>query len=714
MRTILHRRSFLKTGIHCLSGLVIGIYLPVHEKLLAATSDALAPAHLNAWIHVGTDDIVTVMIDKAEMGQGVMTSLAMLAAEQLECDWAKVRAELAPADKAFGVQSTGGSSSIRRSYDRMQKAGAAAREMLLTAAASQWGVEKSSCRAEKSTIFHSITNRWVTYGSLALSASKLPIPDNPPLKPAKDFSIIGKSLHRLDTSEKVKGRAQFGIDVELPGMLHATVARCPVFGGRVAKYDASQAGAVPGVKKVIAIANGLAVVADNTWSALQGRRALQIEWDEGPNANLSTESIRTFFMDRIQQRGAIDRDEGDASAALAKAPRVLEAVYEAPYLAHATMEPMNCTARVSSNLCEVWVPTQAPTRSREVASETSGLPLEATMVYSTFLGGGFGRRVEADFVAEAVEISKAIAAPVKVTWSREDDIQHDYYRPASYVKFRGALDSDGWPLAFDAHVACPSIFTGIPGRIIPNSAKNGIDPTSTEGCSDIPYDIPNFYVEYHKAETAIPVGFWRSVGHSQNGFFSESFIDEMAAAANKDPFEFRRQLLKNAPRYLGVLELAAEKSSWGKPLGPGRFRGIAVLSCYGSYVSEVAEISLDRTKGILQVQRVICAVDCGRVVNPDTIKAQMTGAIVYGLTAALKGDITINRGRVEQSNFHDYEVLRMREMPTVEVYVVGSSEAPGGVGEPGAPVVAPAVCNAIFAATGRRVRRLPIKKEDLI
>lgn len=713
---MLNRRSFLKTGAAGLSGLVIGFSLPAVEEAIAATEkNPSGPPVLNAWIHVGTDNVVTVIIDKAEMGQGVMTSLAMLAAEQLDCDWSTVRTRFAPADRAaYGLQSTGGSSSIRRSYDRIQKAGAAARWMLVSAAAKHWRVEPASCRTDRGAVVHSPTNRRLSYGSLAKSASKLPVPKDPPLKAPGEFRIIGKPLKRLDTPDKVTGRAQFGIDVRVPGMLHANVARCPVFGGRVGTFDASKARAVPGVKDVVSLSDRIAVVADNTWAAMEGRRALAITWDEGANANLSSQEIRQLFIARTQQPGAVDRNDGDAPSALASAARLVQAVYEAPYLAHATMEPMNCTAHVQPQSCEVWVPTQAQTRSQEVAAQAAGLPLEATTIHSTYLGGGFGRRVEADFVAEAVEISKAIGAPVKVTWTREDDIQHDYYRPASYVKFSAGLDPDGWPIALDAHIACPSIFTGIPGRVIPNSARNGIDPTSTEGCSNIPYDIPNFRAEYHKAETAIPVGFWRSVGHSQNGFFSESFIDELAAATKKDPYEFRRRLLKKAPRHLGALDLAAERSAWGTPPLPGRFRGIAVLYCYGSYVAEVAEISVDRSKGSVTVHRVVCAVDCGRVVNPDIIKAQMASAIVYGLTAALKGKITIDRGRVQQSNFHNYQILRMSEMPAIEVYQVESSEAPGGVGEPGAPVIAPAVCNAIFAATGRRIRQLPIRPDDLL
>jgi isoquinoline 1-oxidoreductase beta subunit len=491
-------------------------------------------------------------------------------------------------------------------------------------------------------------------------------------------------------------------------MLHAVVARCPVFGGKVASFDATKAQAVRGVKIVVQISNGIAVVADNTWSAMEGRSALDVKWDEGPNAALTSADISKLFADRASQPGAVARKEGDAEAAMPGAAKRIEAVYEAPFLSHATMEPMNCTAHVRPDGCDVWAPTQFQTFNQGVAAKITGLRPERVNIHTTFLGGGFGRRAEQDFIADAVETSKAAGAPVQVTWSREDDMQHGFYRPASYSRFAAGLDSNGWPVAWTNRIACPSIMT----RFDPSSVKEGIDETSVEGAADIPYAIPNILVDYQLTETGIPVGFWRSVGHSQNAFFSESFLDEVAAAGGKDPYELRRRLLGKAPRHLGVLVAAATKAGWGKPLPAGRSRGIAVMSSFGSYVAQVAEVSVNAKDGTVRVHRVVCAVDCGRMVNPDTIEAQMQGAIVYGLTAALYGAITIDRGRVQQGNFDDYPMLRMEEMPAVEVHIIPTKEAPGGVGEPGTPLIAPAVCNAIFAATGKRIRRLPIRKED--
>jgi isoquinoline 1-oxidoreductase beta subunit len=711
--TKLDRRSFLKTGVAGATGLVIGFYLPAHHEVLAAPPAGAPAAALNAWIHVGTDDIVTIVIDKSEMGQGIMTGLSMLAAEELECDWKNVRTEFAPADKVYfnpivGFQGTGASSSTRGSWEPMRKAGATAREMLVGAAAEKWGVDKSECRAENGAVIHAATNRRLTYGSLAESAAKLSVPKDVPLKDPKQFQIIGKRVKRLDTPDKVNGRAEFGIDARVPGMLYATVARSSVFGGKVASFDAGKAKAIPGVRNVIQISSGIAVIADDTWTAMEGRRALEINWDEGPNADVTSDGIRKLFADRAGQAGAVARKEGDAEAGLEGAAKKIEAIYEAPFLAHATMEPMNCTAHVRADGCEIWAPTQFQTFTQNTAAKIAGVNPEAVLVHTTYLGGGFGRRGEQDFIRDAVEVSKAVAAPVKVTWSREDDMQHDFYRPASYCRFTVGLDADGWPVAWTNRIVCSSIFN----RIFPGSVKNGIDRGGVEGCADIPYAIPNILVDYQLTETGIPVGLWRSVGYSQNGFFTESLIDEVAAAASKDPYELRRRLLANSPRHLGVLELAAQKAGWGKPLPGGRFHGIAVVSSHATYVAEVAEVSVNRSEGAVKVHRVVCAVDCGRVTNPDTITAQMQSSIVFGLTAALKGAITIARGRVEQSNFNNYQMLRMDEMPVVEVHILETENPPGGIGEPAVPPIAPAVCNAIFAATGKRIRRLPIRAAD--
>jgi isoquinoline 1-oxidoreductase beta subunit len=711
--TGINRRGFLKTGVAGAAGLVIGFYLPGRFEALAAPVATMPPASLNAWMLISTTDVVTIMIDKSEMGQGILTALCMIAAEELDCDWKKIRTEFAPAAKeyfnpAFGMQGTGGSSSVRSSWDPMRKAGAAARDMLLQAAAQQWSVDKSACRTENGVIYHDASKRKLTYGNVAAAASKLPVPQDVSLKDPKQYRIVGKPTKRLDTPDKVDGRAQFGIDVRQPTMLYAVVARCPVFGGKVASFDATKAKAVPGVKTVVEISRGIAVVADNTWAAMQGRRALDVKWEEGPNANASSESISKLFADQMAQPGAEARKEGDAASALGGAAQKIEAVYEVPYLAHATMEPINCTADVRADRVDVWAPTQFQTMAQMTAAKICGLKPENAFIHTTYLGGGFGRKAGTDFVIEAVETSKAIGHPVKVTWSREDDTQHDYYRPASYAKLAGGLGADGWPVAWTTRVACSSIMEAW----FPGSTKNNLDPTSVEGVANLPYSIPNIQVDYVRTEPGIPVGFWRSVGNSQNGFFSECFMDELAAAGKKDPYELRRRLLDKAPRHLGVLELAAQKAGWDKPLPAGRYRGIAVLFAFESYAAQVVEISVDRKARSVKVHRVVCAVDVGRVVNPTNIVMQSESAIVYGLSSALYGEITIAGGRVTQTNFNNYPVLRADAMPAVEVYIVPSEEKPTGAGELAVPPVVPALCNAIFAATGKRIRRLPIRAED--
>jgi isoquinoline 1-oxidoreductase beta subunit len=710
---VVDRRGFLKIGAAGAAGLCIGFYLPGRvEALAAAPAAAREAVALNAWIHVGTNDLVTILIDKSEMGQSILTGLAMIAAEELECDWKKVRTEFAPADKVyinpqFGVQSTGASSATRTSWEPLRKAGAAARMMLLEAAAQKWGVDKSECRAENGAILHAAKKRQMTYGSLAEAAAKLPVPQNVPLKDAKQFHTIGKPEKRLDTPDKVNGRAEYGIDVRQPGMVYAVVARCPVFGGKVASFDATQAKAVSGVKDVFQISNGVAVVAGDTWTAMQGRRALDVKWDEGPNANVSSDSISKLLADRAAQPGAVARKEGDVTAGLAGAAKKIEVSYEVPFLAHATMEPQNCTAHVRADRCDVWAPTQNQTNSQAIAAKITGLDPKAVFVHTTFLGGGFGRRFESDFVGEAVEISKAVGGPVKVTWSREDDMQHDYYRTASYARFTAGFDADGWPTVWMNRIACPALMA----RFGP--LKDNFDRRSVEICDTVPYAIPNILVDYQLADAGIPIGFWRSVGASQNGFFLESFIDEIATEGKKDPYELRRRLLVKVPRHLAVLEMAAEKAGWGAPLPADRFRGIATVSSYSGYVAQVIEISVNRKERALKVHRVVCALDCGRIINPSSIDAQVKSSVVYGLTAALRGAITLDRGRVQQNNFDDYQMMRIHEMPVVDVHMVSSEEAPTGAGEFAVPPVAPALCNAIFAATGKRVRRLPIRPEDL-
>ena len=709
------RRGFLKISAAGTTGLFVGFYLPGGAETMAGKSAAAAaPLALNAWIHIATDDLVTIYIDKSEMGQSILTGLAMIAADELDCNWKNVRTEFAPADKVyfnprFHSQGTGGSSGTPTSWTPLRTASATARNLLITAAAQKWAVEPSECRTENSLVVHIPTKRTLSYGSLVEAAAKLPLPPAAgiKLKLPTEYRLMGKPMKRLDTSLKVNGSAQYGIDSHQPGMLYAVVARCPVFGGKVASFDAAKAKAIPGVKDVIRISSGIAVIAENTWTAMQGRRALVVQWDEGPNASLTSADISKSLADAAGKPGPVARKVGDVASGLAGAATKIEVDYEVPFLAHATMEPQNCTALVGADRCDVWAPTQAQTSSQNTAARITGLDPKSVFIHTTFLGGGFGRRFEADFVGEAVEVSKAMAAPVKVTWSREDDMQHDYYRMVSHARGVAGLDAQGWPVVWSTRVSSPALMA----RFGP--LKDNFDHRSVESLDDVPYDIPNILVDFQLVDTPVPIGFWRSVGASQNGFFLESFIDEIATAGKKDPYELRRRLLAKSPRHLAVLETAAEKAGWGQPLPEDHFRGIALVTSYEGYVAQVIEISVNRKQRALKVHRVVCALDCGFVVNPSSIDAQARSCIVYGLTSALYGAITIKGGRVQQNNFNDYKMLRMNEMPEIEVHVVPSGGDPTGAGEFAVPPVAPALCNAIFAATGKRVRRLPIQPEDL-
>ncbi|OGF23035.1 MAG: hypothetical protein A2V63_08660 [Candidatus Eisenbacteria bacterium RBG_19FT_COMBO_70_11] len=700
--TSLTRRDFLKLGALAGAGLVIAFRIP--DAAEAATG-AFEP---NAWLAIDPQGRITVWIARSEMGQGVRTSLPMLVAEELEADWSSIRFEQAIPAPRYGNMSTGGSQSIRSMTEPLRKAGAAAREMLISAAADTWKVDRATCHAENGAVIHAPSGRKLAYGALAVKAGTLPVPENPPLKDAKDFKILGTRRARLDVPAKVDGSAQFGLDVRVPGMLYAMVERCPVFGGKVASVDAALAEAVKGVRRVLQIGSGVAIVADTLWAARDGRDALRVTWNEGLLASLDSAGIRSTFAELAKKPGASARKEGQGATALAGAARTIEAVYEAPYLAHATMEPMNCTAFVKQDGCEVWVGSQSATGAQRKAAEVSGFPLEKVVVHTMLLGGGFGRRSHQDFVAEAVEISKALNAPVKVVWTREDDMQHDHYRPASYHVLRAGLDVKGVPVAWTHR----QVGAGILALIAPQAVQNGLDPTSVDGAENIPYAIPNIEVDYILHDPGVPVWWWRSVGSSHNAFVVECFFDEVAAAAGRDPLELRRELPQGQPRHLAVMELAAAKAGWGKPLPKGRGRGIAVHASFDSYAAQVAEVAV-ADDGTVRVHRVVCAVDPGHVVNPDTIEAQMESGIVYGLTAALKGEITIAKGRVQQGNFDDYEVLRMNECPAIEVHVAPSGEFLGGIGEVGTPPIAPAVVNAIAAATGKRVRRLPIRAEAL-
>ncbi|MGH7546454.1 MAG: molybdopterin cofactor-binding domain-containing protein, partial [Gemmatimonadota bacterium] len=601
--TEITRRDFLKVGAAAGGGLLIAVYVPgCGPKRGPAAEPPFKP---NAWVRVGTDDVVTVVVDKSEMGQGVLTSLPMLVAEELDADWSKVRIESAPADPAyantmFGMQATGGSTSVRSSWDSLRKAGATGRAMLVAAAAETWGVEPATCRAEKGVVIHEGSGRRMSYGDLAEKAATLPVPEDAPLKDPQSYRIIGSPVKRLDTPWKVDGSGVFGIDVRLPGMLFATVARCPVFGGKVSAFDATAAQAVPGVKRVVEVPSGIAVVAESTWAAMKGREALDVTWDEGPTASVSSASIRAEFERLARGRGAVARDEGDVERALAGAARRVEAVYEVPYLAHATMEPMNATADVRPDGCDVWVPTQFQGGCHDAAAQITGLPKEKVKVHTTLLGGGFGRRFELDFVTEALHVSKAVGVPVMVTWSREDDTRHDFYRPNAYSRFVAGLDAGGWPVAWRHHIVSPSIMS----RVFPQFVQKGIDESSVEGAANLPYAIPNLRVEYTLKETGVPVGFWRSVGHSQNAYVTECFLDEVAAAGGKDPYQLRRRLLANHSRHLAVVELAAQKAGWGSALPAGRGRGIAVHESFGSFVAEVAEVSV-ADDGTVRVHRVV-------------------------------------------------------------------------------------------------------------
>ena len=712
----LDRRSFLKASIVASGALLISFRWPAPAN--AEESNALVPKAAeddfkpNAYLRIARDGRVTVLVGQAEMGQGVLTSLPMLVAEELEVDWTSITYEIAPADKAFfnpaiGFQVTGGSTSIRAFFEPLRKAAGSAREMLIAAAAQEWGVAPETCRAESGKVVHTSSKRSLAYGNLLESAAKITPPANVKLKDPKDFKIIGKRMPRLDTPSKTDGSGVFGIDVKVPGMLVATVLRCPVFGGKVVKVDDNAAKALKGVRAVVPLEYGVGVVADNFWTAKKGRALLKIEWDEGALVQLDSEGIYRSYREAAEkEKGVEAKKTGDVTTAISQATKKIEAVYFLPYLNHATMEPMNCTAHVRPDGCDVWGGIQGQTFVQATAAKIAGVPPEKVNVHTTLLGGGFGRRFELDYVIDAVTLSKAVGAPVKVVWTREDDMKHDFYRPASYHKLSAGLDASGKPTFWHQRVVNASILARL------GFLSGPIDETSVEGAADMPYDFPNLQVDWIRKDTGVPVGFWRSVGHSHTAFAVECFLDELAAAARQDPYAFRRSLLDKHPRHKAVLELAATKAGWGGPLPKGVHRGIALHESFGSIVAQVAEVSVS-ADGKPHVHRVVCAVDCGQIVNPDTIEAQIEGGIAYGLTAALYGEITVSGGRTQQRNFYDYKMLRMDEMPKVEVHIVPSNEKHGGIGEPGTPPIAPAVVNAIFAATGKRIRQLPIRPEEL-
>jgi CO/xanthine dehydrogenase Mo-binding subunit len=691
------RRDFVKLGAVAGAGLVIGIRLPVRET---NSEVPVAPLQPNAFLRVDTDGSVTIWLGRSDMGQGVRTSLPMIVAEELDADWKRVTVLQADAHpNAFGRMMTVGSSSVRSgAWMPLRRAGATAREMLVAAAAARLGVPMGELTTSSGVVHHRASRRSIPYGELVQAAAALPVPGEPRLKDPKSFTLIGTRVPLVDTEVKVTGAAKFGIDARVPGMLFATVVRPPVFGDTLKSFDSAPAKAVKGVKDVVQLTSGVAVIADSTWAAFRGAQALRIEWAPG-GFTMGSEEIFAYLSKLADAQGVTTRSDGSADSALAGAAQRLSATYEAPYLAHATMEPMNCTAHVRSDGVEVWAPTQNPQGAQATAARLTNLPIEKVTVHVMYLGCGWGRRSSTDFVQDAVEASMKAGAPVQVLWTREEDMQHDTYRPATHVRMHGGLDAKGRVVALSARVAAQPIAGG----------RGSFDGPAVAGISNMLYQVPNLTVEWCRPDVRVPVGYWRSVGPSQNVFVLESFIDELAAKAGRDPVEVRRELLAHEPRILRVLNLVAERSRWGTPLPAGRARGVALAEDTQSLVAEVAEVSI--VNGRPRVHKVWCVADCGRVIHPGIAEAQFQGAIAGGLGAALHGEITIEKGRAKQSNFNDYRVLRLVEMPEVDVHFVPSDEEPGGVGEPGVPPIGPAVCNALFQLTGVRVRKLPIKPE---
>jgi isoquinoline 1-oxidoreductase beta subunit len=701
----LSRRSFLIASAATGGGLVLSLSLPFGRSE-AASSDDFAP---NAFIRIGKDGQVVLTMPYVEMGQGTYTSIPMLIAEELDVSLKQVRLEHAPpneklyANPLLGVQATGNSNAIRGAWKPLREAGATARAMLVGAAAKRWEVDPKSCRAEDGAVMHDSTKRHLKYGDLVAEAANLPVPTNVAMKSPEEFKLIGKPVKRLDAPAKVNGTAIYGIDARPPGVKFATLAQSPVFGGRVRAVDDSAARAVKGVRRIVRLDDAVAVVADHMGAAKKGLAALKIEWDDGPHARLATEDIARELEQATLGSGAVAQNVGDVEKALARAATKVEATYQVPFLAHATMEPMNCTVHFRNNECEIWIGNQAVARVQAMAAKAAGLPQEKVIVHNHLIGGGFGRRLEADGAVRAVEIAKQVDGPVKVVWTREEDIQHDMYRPYWFDRLSAGLDEQGRPVAWSNRFAGSSVVA----RWLPPGFNNGLDPDSTEGAIDLVYDLPNFHVEFVRVEPpGIPTAFWRSVGPSHNVFVTESFIDEMAAAAKQDPVVHRRALLDKSPRAKAVLDLAAEKAGWAQALPKGSGRGVSLQFVFGSYMAQVAEVEVSKS-GAVRVRRVVCAIDCGTVVNPDTVQAQIQSGIIFGATAALYGEITLKNGRVEQSNFDTYQMIRMNEAPAIEVHVVKSSEPPGGMGETGTSAVVPAIANAIYAATGKRLRKMP-------
>ncbi|MFC4309710.1 molybdopterin cofactor-binding domain-containing protein [Steroidobacter flavus] len=706
----LSRRGFIKSTAAAAGGLVVACYLPGCSKpeQVAKHSGPPKMVKANAWLQIGTDGSITMFCDKSEMGQGVYTALPTLLAEELGVEPTTIKVEFAPpgneyVNKLLGAQATGGSTSVREAWDKIRMAGAEARTRLIAAAAKEWGAPPQSCTVADGYVL--FTSRRASFGELAEAAAAMPAPQNVQVKGHNEFKYVGKVLPRLDTPSKVDGSAQYGIDMRLPGMLYAALAQPPELGASVKSFNADKAKTMPGVREVLQTSSGVAVVADTWWQAKTARDALDIQWAPGAAAKLTNASIYAGLKTASSGKGLDVRKEGDVDAGWKENTRRVEATYELPLLAHATLEPQNCTVEFRDDGCHVYAPTQVQQMSQSAAMKASGLPAEKVFVHTTFLGGGFGRRLDVDFVPAAVECAKAMNKPVKLLWTREDDTTHDKYRPPARNTLSGAFDGNGKLNTVKIHLVAPSITS----RWAPGAVPQGTpDPFAVEAAHNFPYDVPNLHIDYLQHEVGLEVGYWRSVSHALNCFTVESFMDELAAEAQMDPVEFRRSLLGKQPRWLSVLDAAAHKANWGQPPA-GRYQGVALMSGYDTYLAQVAEISLDGDK--LKVHRIVCAIDCGQMVNPGIVQAQAEGGIIFGLTAALFSEINVVNGKVQETNFDKYRLLRINEAPSIEIHLLNSDEKPGGMGEPTVALVAPAVCNAIYAATKKRLRKLPIAKQ---
>ena len=712
--TRMNRRAFLASAAAAGGALALGFDIPLGPRTIRASESA---SEITVWIVIEPDDTVIIRVAKSEMGQGSFTALPMLVAEELECDWNKVKAEFASPhenrkrNRAWGNMSTGASRSITASQNDLRRAGATARELLIAAAAAAWNVPAKECIAANSVITHGPSGRTTSFGSVAAEAANMAPPAQIPLKDPKDWKLIGTRQRRLDVPDKVTGKPIYAIDVHLPGMLYAAIVQCPVFKGTLRSVDEAELAGMKGIRRVVKLPDAVAVVADNWWRAKKAAEALSVTWDFAGHAGVSSDTIREQLHAGLSAGDArVGRNDGDVDRALGQAVKRIEADYEVPFLGHATMEPQNCTAHVTPDRVEIWAPTQDGETALAIAADAAGVSADKVVVNKMMLGCGFGRRgIFQDFVRQAVLIAKEVSEPVKLVWTREEDTRHGFYRPVASARMTAGLDADGIPIAWKIRTSGQSIIAAVSPRVM----QFGVDRNFLQGLlEDMPYHVPNYRVDFAMRNTHVPVGVWRSVNHSQNAFFKESFVDEMAYAAGADPYLFRRALLAKQPKELAVLDAAARRAEWGSPLPTGLFRGIALHDSQSSICAQVVEASVDED-GEIRVHRVVSAIDCGHVVNPLSVEMQTESAIVFGLTAALYGEITIKHGQVEQSNFHDYPMLRLADMPRVETVIVESQGFWGGAGETPVPPLAPALCNAIFAATGKRIRSLPLKNHDL-